>query len=256
MPRQLVGRHRTPGSHPLNRLASLVSQSAKPAAKVSAVVIASGGMLASFALPATAAPLARESGSARATTLASAVAMAVVAPAHAPKTSFGAIDFSAKAVSRKATPAVKIALVHPTPAAAPRTSRSGGRSGGRSAVSRSSSSSVRIPAATGGITAIAASLLGIPYRYGGSTPSGFDCSGFTSYVYRQVGKSIPRTSEGQRSASARVTNPVPGDLVFFGIPATHVGIYAGPGMMYHSPHTGDVSKLASIYSSNVTYGRF
>jgi len=49
---------------------------------------------------------------------------------------------------------------------------------------------------------------------------------------------------------------VPGDLVFFGVPATHVGIYAGNGMMYDSPHTGTVSQLRKIYSGNVSYGRF
>ena len=90
------------------------------------------------------------------------------------------------------------------------------------------------PVSGGSVLSVAASLLGIPYRYGGSSPStGFDCSGFTSYVYRIArGITIPRTAEGQRKGSARVTSPVPGDLVFFGVPATHVGIYAGNGMMY------------------------
>jgi len=117
---------------------------------------------------------------------------------------------------------------------------------------------VPAPAAGGSIIAIAASLTGIPYRYGGSSPStGFDCSGYTSYVYKLAkGIVLPRTADGQRRGATKVSNPVPGDLVFFGIPASHVGIYAGNGMMYHSPRTGSVTQLAKIYTSNVTYGRY
>ncbi|HVD24304.1 MAG TPA: C40 family peptidase, partial [Lapillicoccus sp.] len=112
-------------------------------------------------------------------------------------------------------------------------------------------------APTGGIIGIAASLSGIYYRYGGTTTAGFDCSGFTSYVYRQVGKSIPRTAEAQRSASSKVSNPVPGDLIFFGYPAYHVGIFAGAGKMYDSPRTGQTTGLHVIWTqSNVSYGRF
>ena len=111
------------------------------------------------------------------------------------------------------------------------------------------------PAPTGGIIGIAASLSGIYYRYGGTTTAGFDCSGFTSYVYRQVGKSIPRTAEAQRAASSKVSNPVPGDLIFFGYPAYHVGIYAGNGKMWDSPHSGEAVALRDIWTSAVTYGR-
>ena len=61
---------------------------------------------------------------------------------------------------------------------------------------------------------------------------------------------------GAAQASAqRVSSPQPGDLVFFGYPAYHVGIYAGGGMMYDSPTTGKTTGLHQIWSSNVTYGR-
>jgi cell wall-associated NlpC family hydrolase len=94
------------------------------------------------------------------------------------------------------------------------------------------------------------------YSYGGTSPStGFDCSGFTQYVFSRVGISLPRTAEEQRSATTRVSNPQPGDLVFFGSPAYHVGIYAGNGMMWDSPRSGKAVALRSIWSSNVTYGR-
>jgi cell wall-associated NlpC family hydrolase len=110
--------------------------------------------------------------------------------------------------------------------------------------------------ATGGVLGIASSLSGIPYRYGGSSPStGFDCSGFTSYVFRQVGISLPRTAEEQRQSATPVADPQPGDLVFFGSPAYHVGIYAGGGMMYDSPRTGETTGLHRIWSGDLSYGR-
>lgn len=92
-------------------------------------------------------------------------------------------------------------------------------------------------------------FLGVPYRWGGSSPSGFDCSGFTSYVYRNAaGVSIPRTSRAQSRFGQPVSRAhlMPGDLVFFGSPVHHVGIYVGGGMMIHAPHTGDVVRYASI----------
>ena len=67
--------------------------------------------------------------------------------------------------------------------------------------------------------------------------------------------SLPRTAEAQRAAATPVSNPQPGDLVFFGAPAFHVGIYAGNGMMWDSPRTGKATGQRSIWSSNVSYGR-
>ena len=104
------------------------------------------------------------------------------------------------------------------------------------------------------VMAIASRYAGTAYRYGGTTPAGFDCSGFTSYVLRQVGIDLPRTSDSQRAATARISRSeaVPGDLVFM---PGHVGIYAGGGMMWDSPRTGEVVSRRSIYSSSATYGR-
>ncbi|WP_277453511.1 NlpC/P60 family protein [Janibacter sp. DB-40] len=101
----------------------------------------------------------------------------------------------------------------------------------------------------------AASLVGTPYRYGGTTPSGFDCSGFTQYVFAKHGISLPRTAEQQRQAATRVSSPQPGDLVFFGAPAYHMGIYAGNGMMYDSGNSRVPVSKRAIWTSNVTYGR-
>ena len=91
----------------------------------------------------------------------------------------------------------------------------------------------------------AKSFLGTPYVWGGTTPSGFDCSGFTQYVLAQNGKSIPRTSQEQFASGQAVDKSQlqAGDLVFYGNgEATHVGIYEGNNKIIHSPHTGDVVK--------------
>ena len=109
------------------------------------------------------------------------------------------------------------------------------------------------------VVALASRYLGVPYRYGGSSPRGFDCSGLTQYVYGLLGVRLPRTAAAQYGATAHVSRSQAraGDLVFFftGGTVTHVGIYLGGNMMIAAPHTGDVVKKQSIYSSNVAFGR-
>ena len=90
--------------------------------------------------------------------------------------------------------------------------------------------------------------IGTPYVYGGSSPSGFDCSGLVQYCYKQVGVSLPRTTSEQINAGSSVTqaNLKVGDLVF---PSSgHVGLYSGNGKFIHAPHTGDVVKEANVYA--------
>lgn len=105
-------------------------------------------------------------------------------------------------------------------------------------------------AARGEVVSIAMKYLGCPYRWGATGPSSFDCSGLTSFVYAQVGVRLPRTSRAQIGAGQRVSraNLQPGDLVFFGSPIHHVGIYVGGGKMIHSPHTGDVVSIDPLSS--------
>jgi cell wall-associated NlpC family hydrolase len=98
---------------------------------------------------------------------------------------------------------------------------------------------------------IALRYLGIPYRWGGASPStGFDCSGFTMFVYRQVGVSLPHYTVAQYGYGRAVSRGAlaPGDLVFFN-GLSHVGIYIGGGRFVHSPHTGDVVKISSLSDS-------
>jgi cell wall-associated NlpC family hydrolase len=103
------------------------------------------------------------------------------------------------------------------------------------------------PAKYGGVVGIAMQYLGIPYVYGGSTPSGFDCSGFVMYVYAQVGVSLPHNAAAQYAYGTPVDRSQlqPGDLVFFN-GLGHNGIYIGGGSFIHSPHTGDVVKISSL----------
>jgi peptidoglycan DL-endopeptidase CwlO len=98
-----------------------------------------------------------------------------------------------------------------------------------------------------GVVGIAMRYLGTPYVWGGSSPSGFDCSGFVMFVYSQVGVSLPHSSYAQYGVGVPVSQSdlQPGDLVFFdGL--GHVGIYIGGGQFIHSPHTGDVVKISSL----------
>lgn len=104
----------------------------------------------------------------------------------------------------------------------------------------------------GAAAAIAAarSQLGLPYKWAGTSPAtGFDCSGLTQWAWRQAGVSIPRTSGAQRAGTQRISASQlqPGDLVFYGSPVHHVGLYIGGGQMIHSPRTGDVVKIAPIH---------
>jgi cell wall-associated NlpC family hydrolase len=114
-------------------------------------------------------------------------------------------------------------------------------------ISSSSSSPPAPPATHGGVVGIAMQYLGVPYRWGGASPSGFDCSGFVMYVYAQVGVSLPHSSYAQYGMGSPVSRDQlqPGDLVFFdGL--GHVGIYVGGGSFIHAPHTGDVVKISSM----------
>ena len=94
--------------------------------------------------------------------------------------------------------------------------------------------------------------LGKPYRYGATGPDSFDCSGLTSWVWRAAGVSLPRTSRDQYAQGRKVARAdvQPGDLVYFGNPIHHVGIYVGDGQMISAPQTGDRVKLQAAFRSD------
>jgi peptidoglycan DL-endopeptidase CwlO len=263
VPTRSAGRHRAPSraTFPAQSRQALaqISGNAGAVAKTSAVIAVSGGLVASLGMQANAAtPQAPTHG---ATT--SSTSAASVVPNALVRTSYGqgpvaAAEFGEIGFTAKATP---------KPKAAPRVVHRVSRSSSRTALANNDFAPVEgsapAPVKAGApgsaefgatILAIASRYAGTPYRYGGTTPEGFDCSGFTSYVYAQVGIDLPRTSGAQRAATRRISRSeaMPGDLVFM---PGHVGIYAGNGMMWDSPRSGKSVTKRPVYSSSATYGR-
>ncbi|MCK1996008.1 C40 family peptidase [Psychrobacillus psychrodurans] len=104
------------------------------------------------------------------------------------------------------------------------------------------------------LVATAKDLIGTKYRGGGTTKAGFDCSGFVSYVYNDLGVSLPRTSSGMYASGSKIdkSDLSSGDLVFFntsGRGVSHVGIYIGDGKFIHSSTSKGVKidKLSDPY---------
>lgn len=130
----------------------------------------------------------------------------------------------------------------------------------REAAASRGSSRGRAPGTPGathdGVVGVALGFIGVPYVWGGVSPSGFDCSGFTQYCYKQVGVSLPRTSREQFTVGAFIAAEnlgalKPGDLLFFGYSADptrihHVGMYVGDGNFVHAPGTGDHVKISAL----------
>jgi peptidoglycan DL-endopeptidase CwlO len=294
-----TGRHRAeaPVSTPLTTMTAAIATKVPTAsaARSGFVIAVSSGLVAGVGLPAQAA----DATSNGATTTASlklpafapaaeqvAVDQAVSAPATATvhfersamsaslKGGTPAADSTAKAaatiarVSRSMTRAAygqqvaaqqradQAAQSRLTRRTAPRVSRSSQRSN----PPKVSPAPVPVNGSRGAaVVAIAKRYLGVPYVYGGTSPNGFDCSGFVQYVYRQLGVSLPRTTGAQYGAVRHVSRSQAqaGDIVFFfsGGGVSHVGIYLGGGMMIAAPHTGARVQIQSVYSANVGYGR-
>jgi peptidoglycan DL-endopeptidase CwlO len=126
-----------------------------------------------------------------------------------------------------------------TPAAAP--------AGVAEASSPAQEATTAGPSRYGGVVGIAMRYLGVPYLWGGASPSGFDCSGLVMYAYAQVGVSLPHSTYALWGMGSPVSRGAlqPGDLVFFN-GLGHMGIYIGGGQFIHAPRTGDVVKISPI----------
>lgn len=97
--------------------------------------------------------------------------------------------------------------------------------------------------------------IGKPYVFGKDDPRvGFDCSGLIEYIYGLVGIKLPHNAAQQQKLASPIATPLPGDLVFFGKPAHHVGLYLGNGEMLSAPHTGALVHRTPV-GSGATYGR-
>jgi peptidoglycan DL-endopeptidase CwlO len=109
------------------------------------------------------------------------------------------------------------------------------------------------------VISVASRYIGVAYRYGGTSPIGWDCSGAMGYIFNQVGVKLPRTANQQMLASRRISRSEarPGDLVFIvsGGSAYHVGLYAGGNQFYDAGRSGKSFSKREIFSSNVVFGR-
>ena len=108
------------------------------------------------------------------------------------------------------------------------------------------------------IVSYAKQFIGTPYRSGGTTTAGFDCSGFTMYVYNHFDVKLPRQADDQTQKGTVVskTNLQEGDLVFFGKSIYHVGVYVGDGKIIHSPKPGSSVKIVELrYMPNYNTAR-
>ena len=283
-----TGRHRAAGRYnPAAEIGQIITEAGAPLAKGSAVVAASGGLVAAIAIPAQAATVDTPAPAAQALTavgeteaetavvaLEQSEQVAVTAPEKSSKATQAFGEVAVEPVAKPTGPteaelrerAEREAAEQAEAEAAEREAaeRAAGQERQEEAASRSQERTAPAPAETtsepapstsGGVIGIAKQYIGTPYVYGGSTPAGFDCSGFTQYVFAQIGVSLPRTAEQQRQMATPVSDPQPGDLVFFGAPAYHMGIYVGDGMMIDSPRTGSTVSIRPVFSGVSGYGR-
>jgi peptidoglycan DL-endopeptidase CwlO len=153
-------------------------------------------------------------------------------------------------------PVVKKTTTRTAPAASRSTSRAEAPAAEAAEEAPAAPAESSAPASANGsaIIEIASRYVGVPYRSGGTTPDGFDCSGFTSYVFAQAGISLPRTSGAQRGAGTVVSRAEAraGDLIWS---PGHISIYAGDGMQIDAPRPGKTIQFRSIWQSSPVFIR-
>ena len=270
--RRASSRHRSPGrpTTPLTDLAAVAAGSVSAAGRRTAVAAASAGLVVStLAAPAAAAP-GNDAGAV--TSLPAVDTSALTAAARAALTAAPVVTVAADAQFALDVPAIAVVKDAPPPPPPPAPKAkpvvrtpvaAASRSVERAPVEAPDAEEpaaepvgAPAPASANGnaIVEIASRYVGVPYRWGGTTPEGFDCSGYTSYVYAQVGITLPRTSSAQRGAGTVVSraDAQPGDLIWT---AGHIAIYAGGNMQVDAPVPGKTIQIREIWQSNPTFIR-
>ena len=244
MAQNVPGRHRAPGRfNAISELKTIAKESAQPAVKGAAIVAASGGLVASFAGTANAADGVSSAAAVvgpQVGTLKAANALSAIGYGKPVLKSKPVVIEDIKVKRERAESAAEKAAAEQAAderASAERASRFS---------SRVALNDAKVPSASG-IVGIAQSFFGVSYVYGGSSPSGFDCSGLVMWAFAQVGVSLPHNAAAQYGVGSPVdrSSLQPGDLVFFS-GLGHVGIYIGGGQYVHAPQTGDVVKVSSM----------
>ncbi|RYV49935.1 glycoside hydrolase [Pengzhenrongella frigida] len=220
----------------------------------SAVVAAAAGLVVStFGAPASAANTTENVSSVPAVDTSALTSSARAALETAP-----VVTVAADATWALDVPAVTVTVDPPKPVVAPRTAAVASRAAARAALpaAEAPAAGASIPQSVSGnaVLEVAARYVGVPYRSGGKTPEGFDCSGFTSYVYGQLGISMTSQSSAQRNVGTVVSraDALPGDLIWS---PGHVAIYAGGNTQIDSPKPGSTIQFRAIWQSNPVFIR-
>jgi len=225
---------------PLDDFAAVASTGMAVIGRRSAVVAASGGLVMTMAMPASAAP-----AEGPANTLPPVDVSALTAEARAVLATSPVVSVPDEAAWGFEAPAITV-TANPKPVVVVRTSSVS------RAVDRPVNNAIPQSVAGNAVLEIAARYVGVPYVSGGASPDGFDCSGFVQYVYAQLGISLPRSSGDYYNVGVRVTEPLPGDII---VSPGHVGIYAGDNLQIDSPRPGKTIQFRAIWQSNPTYVR-
>ncbi|MET0435295.1 MAG: C40 family peptidase [Cellulomonas sp.] len=243
---------------PLTDLATAATGTLALAGRRTAVVAATTGLMVS-AVAVPAANAATASGDQAA--LPSVDTAALTASAKTVLETAPVVTAPADAAWSFETPAVTAVVPEPEPEPEPEPVRTTSRSAQRAATAETATATAEVAAAAvpqsvagNAVLEVAARYVGVPYVSGGTTPAGFDCSGFVSYVYAQLGISLPRTSSAIKAAGTVISasEAQPGDLIWS---PGHISIYAGGDQQIDSPRPGKTIQFRSIWQSNPTFIR-